>query len=74
MFTAIVTPYRIAFYETDALEWQIIDYLIDILFGFDIVLNFFTAYYKDNDDVTLIDDLKVRLVNVTHVDDPLCLP
>ena len=59
VFTAMVTPYRIAFYETDALEWQIIDYIIDILFAVDIVLNFFTAYYKDNDEVTLIDNLRV---------------
>ena len=59
IFTAFVTPYRLAFYDTDSLWWQSIDYVIDFLFTVDIVLNFFVAFYRDNDDITLVDNLKV---------------
>lgn len=47
LFTAIMTPYRIAFYDIDTLEWIIVDTVIDLFFGIDLVLNFFMAYYNE---------------------------
>ena len=41
IFTSIVTPYRIAFYEVDLIGWQIVDHITDILFAIDIIINFF---------------------------------
>ncbi len=46
-----MTPYRIAFYDTDDLTWTCIDYFVDVSFGIDIVLNFFMAYYDSDDDI-----------------------
>lgn len=51
IFTSIMTPYRIAFYDVDGTGWIIVDYLTDIIFTIDIVLNFFSAYYDNNDEL-----------------------
>jgi hyperpolarization activated cyclic nucleotide-gated potassium channel 1 len=56
IITALVTPYRIAMYDADSLNWILVDSTIDFLFAVDIVLNFFMAYYNYNDD--LVDDRK----------------
>lgn len=41
-----MTPVRVAFYDTDELEWKIIETSIDAVFFFDIVFSFFSAYYN----------------------------
>lgn len=51
IFTALVSPYRIAFVDVDTLEWTVIETLIDCIFGVDLLLNFFFAYYDNQDDV-----------------------
>ena len=51
LFTAMVTPYRIAFFQTDDLAWTIVDYSTDVLFGIDIVVNFFSAFENANDEL-----------------------
>ena len=51
-YTCVVTPYRIAFILDDNfIAWQIIDYVIDSLFAFDIIVNFFSAYFDYNDNL-----------------------
>ncbi len=51
LFTAVMTPYRIAFYDLDDTPWLVIDSLIDLCFGVDIILNFFFAYYDSSEDI-----------------------
>lgn len=41
-----MTPLRVAFYDTDEVEWQVIETFIDAVFFFDIVFSFFSAYYN----------------------------
>jgi len=49
IFTAIVTPYEVAFLETkgDALFW--INRLIDLIFVKDMIMNFFMTYYEESE-------------------------
>jgi len=57
VFTAVVTPYRIAMYDNDSLTYVLVDASIDFLFLIDIGLNFFMGYYDINDD--LVDQRRV---------------
>ena len=56
IFSAVVSPYRIAFVDVDTREWTAIETIIDCIFGVDLILNFFFAYYDDQDE--LIDKRK----------------
>ncbi len=51
IFTAVVTPYRIAFTESDDLEWRIINYTIDSSFLIDIFICFFSAFEDENEEL-----------------------
>ena len=51
IFTALVSPYRIAFVDVDSLEWTVIETAIDCIFGIDLILNFFFAFYDEKDDI-----------------------
>jgi hypothetical protein len=53
LFTAFVTPYRIAFIDFDSVTWVVIDLFIDAIFAFDICLNFFTAFFDDDDNLII---------------------
>lgn len=48
IFTCIVTPLQIAMVEEVSTEWQIINYLVDLLFLTDIIIIFNTAIYDDD--------------------------
>lgn len=48
ILTCIVTPVRIAFYESDDVQWQIINYTIDFLFFSDMVVSFNSAFYDED--------------------------
>ena len=61
-FTCFVTPYRIAFIDTDNMAWRIINIIIDLLFFADIIIIFNSAYY-DEDDFKLVTDRKVIALN-----------
>jgi hypothetical protein len=52
IFTAITTPYRIAFVENDDVGWTVINYMIDGIFFIDIIMCFVTGY--ENEDEELI--------------------
>jgi hypothetical protein len=51
LFTALVSPYRIAFVDYDSLSWVIVETSTDCIFGIDLILNFFFAFYDDQDEV-----------------------
>ena len=55
LFSCIETPIQIAFSENDlSPEWEAVNYTIDVLFLFDIILQFNLALYDD--DYALITD------------------
>lgn len=49
VFTVIATPYRIAFHEDDGAFWTFIEYLVDVSFLCDIIFNFRSAYFNNQD-------------------------
>ena len=51
LFTAVVTPFRISFYDEEPLEWIITNTIVDVLFAIDIVLNFFSAYFDSSEEL-----------------------
>lgn len=58
LYTITITPYRVAFIETDTEIWIIIDYIIDALFMIDVVLNCFMAY-MNNEEVLVVSHCKI---------------
>lgn len=51
IFTAITTPYKLAFSSRDDPVWSGINYVIDITFFLDIILCFFSAYEDENEEL-----------------------
>jgi Ion transport protein len=51
IFTAFVSPYRIAFVDVDSKPWQGIETFTDCIFGLDLILNFFFAYYDQSEEI-----------------------
>ena len=49
LYSAIITPYEIAFSDTSKVSW--FEILIDILLAIDIVLTFFSAYTDDEENL-----------------------
>jgi CRP-like cAMP-binding protein len=47
VYSVIVVPYRIAFNVVASGPFQFFDVLVDVMFTFDILLNFNTAYFDD---------------------------
>lgn len=47
LYTATVTPYRVALVDVDAAGWQVLDFMIDGVFAVDVVINCFLCYYDD---------------------------
>ena len=52
-YTALITPYQVAFIEYSSV-WEIIDLTLDLLFAMDVIINCFTAYF-DHEDNLIID-------------------
>ena len=48
LYIAILTPYKIAYYDSDVKGFFSIDVSIDILFFVDIIMSFFVAYFNDH--------------------------
>lgn len=50
ILVGVIIPIRLAFlnYEDNKLIWYYFDIFFDIYFGVDLILNFLTAYYKNN--------------------------
>ena len=49
LYSAIITPYEIAFSDSNKFSW--FEILIDIFLGIDIVLTFFSAYTDDEENL-----------------------
>lgn len=53
---SLILPYRIAFEEDTGEEWtpyDIVELIMNVIFFVDIILNFFTAYYDENENLEL---------------------
>lgn len=74
--TAIITPYRLALVDRDDETWLIIDLVIDGLFGVDVFVNCFLAYY--NEDMDIITDRRMIFINYLKgwflLDTVACIP
>jgi hypothetical protein len=57
MYATLITPFNVAFHESTSTAWIVVDTLVDIGFFADLLLEFFTAYYDEDD--SLICDKKV---------------
>ena len=44
LYTAFFMPYKLAFIEDESFSIIVIDYIVDISFLIDIIVNFLTAY------------------------------
>lgn len=51
LIASIITPVRVAFHDSDEVEWQIIETFISAVFFFDIVFSFFSAYYNSMEEL-----------------------
>ena len=58
IYATTVTPYRVAFVDNETTTWIIIDSIVDFFFFCDLVLNFFFAYY-DEDEELIFDRIKI---------------
>jgi len=47
IYTATVTPYRVALVDKEEEAWTALDYAIDVVFGIDVCLNCVLCYYDD---------------------------
>ena len=44
VYTSTVVPFQVAFIDHDSSFSAFLNYMVDILFGIDIIVNFFSAY------------------------------
>ena len=52
VYTASVMPYRVAFEDgQDSGGWMVIESFVNVLFGLDIIANFFSSYYTPEGDL-----------------------
>ncbi|GMH52259.1 hypothetical protein TL16_g01193 [Triparma laevis f. inornata] len=58
LFIAVYVPYRITFLQALSPTWKWVEHIIDMSFGVDIVLNFFTAFHPNEAEADLCWDLK----------------
>jgi hypothetical protein len=50
-YTCLISPYRIAFVEEDDSFWQVVDWIVTGAFGLDVLINFFSAYADENENL-----------------------
>ena len=62
LYTAIFVPFKIAFIiEADGLIMKCFEWLVDILFGIDIFINFISAYEDRNANKMIFDRKKIAV-------------
>lgn len=58
IYTALVTPYRVAFIEMDDNVWLVVEYMVSGFFFMDFCLNCFLAFY-DREKVLIVEPKKI---------------
>lgn len=62
LLTAILTPFKVCFIDFDGYGfWFAVDVVFDILFFFDLIINFFSAYLDAENKI--VDDHKKIIIN-----------
>ena len=51
LYSTIITPYKLAFFDSEPMGWLIADIVVDIFFAADLILQFFISYYDSNQDL-----------------------
>ena len=51
VYTATITPFRLALVEEETLDWFIIGLIIDTLFFTDVIVNCFLAYFDAENNI-----------------------
>ena len=51
LYSSICTPYKLAFEDSNTNKEDVVDIIVDILLGIDLVLNFFSAYYDSEENL-----------------------
>ena len=51
IYTAIVLPFRVSFIDEDSDFYKRLDIFFDVVFGVDVVFNFFSAYIDNEDNI-----------------------
>ena len=51
IFIAISTPFRLAFSDSDNTGWSVMNYVVDFIFAFDIMMCFVSAYEDENEEL-----------------------
>ena len=51
LYSSIITPYKIAFLSKQSIGWMVTDIIIDLLFLADLMLNFFMAYFDEEEEI-----------------------
>jgi len=46
-----VLPYRIAFQDDAGIAWDVFDFILDGLFWVDLLVNMFSSYYDDDNQL-----------------------
>ena len=55
LYSAIVAPMRLSFYDDqdNTMAWDIFDVFVDIAYGMDLVFNFFSAYWDEEENLVV---------------------
>lgn len=61
LFTTLVVPVRLAFADTDPLEWIICYAIVDLSFFMDILFTFFTSYTDNITNLEVLEHKKIVL-------------
>lgn len=60
IYTAFVTPVRIAFIDTTDTTWLVWEILIDTLFLIDLIITFRSAYYNE-EGILIVDGKQIAM-------------
>ena len=62
-YTSTVVPFQVAFVDEESMETIVFNYIVDILFGIDIIVNFFSAYELANARI----EIKLKTVALNYL-------
>lgn len=64
ILTTFIIPYRLAFYESDTLGWELLYYFFDLMFLIDVFLCFITSY---TDELLQIEITSQKLIAINYI-------
>ena len=51
MYVAIITPYKVAYFDEETMFLKLMDIILDIMFFIDMILSFFGAYFDKHKEL-----------------------